>query len=382
MRYRLKWSSFALELPPTDSLRVDYGDSAFFEHYFDARVMYEQRVGDLRLVLHPTISWRGQSIAVRDSVLAADAIDARRKLDLAFEIDSNKQNLALVHIDRLSLAFRRAQWSISIGRQPMAWGNGRVFQALDLFNPYAPTAVDREFRASNDSILVERLFDSGMEVQLSAIARRDPWLADNDAATYAFKSYFPIGFNEFELLFARHYQDRFGGFSAQIPIGGSVVRSDVGMTCDDVECETAGLLNVDYTFGILRTPVYCFAEYFHNDIGLSNVRDDLDSMPSRLATKLERGEVFGFGRDYLAFGTNFPAHPLWSISTSVHIALGDGSYNVHAFAGYEPNDSVRLQAGVTLPRGSEGDEYGTLDGGTGGTSGGGASVFLFFSYYR
>ena len=37
----------------------------------------------------------------------------------------------------------------------MSWGNGLVFQPMDLFNPFTPTAVDRDYKPGNDLLLVE-----------------------------------------------------------------------------------------------------------------------------------------------------------------------------------------------------------------------------------
>lgn len=330
------------------------------------------------MVFHPTLSWRKRSIDVNEST----ALDAHRLLDLTAILQESDDQAVIAHADRFLVRYRSSQWSVSVGRQPVSWGNGLVYQPLDLFSPYAPTAVDREFKSSNDSVLIERLFNNGLEVQLLAIARRNLDKFSSDSSTAAIKAYLPLGFNEIELVYARHYSENFGGFSAQIPIGGSVLRSDVGLTCNDVECETAGIINVDYTFGVMSTPVYVFGEYFHNDLGMDSVQDGLEAVPSRLAEKIARGEVFGFTRDYLAIGVNFPFHPLWTLSSSVQSSLGDSSSIFHTFVGYEPHDAVRVQAGLTIPYGSHGEEYGEIDVGSGHTTGGGIAAFAIFSLYR
>ena len=340
--------------------------------------MLETRADGFRVVFHPTLSWRKRSI---DVVQETD-LDTHRFFNLAAEIHKSDDQLAIAHVDRFLIEYRKSQWSVSVGRQPVSWGNGLVYQPLDLFSPYAPTAVDREFKSSNDSVLFERLFNSGVELQFLAIARREMDRCCTESSTVALKTYLPIGFNEIELLYARHYAENFAGISAQIALGGSVFRSDVGLTCGTAECETAGIVNIDYTFGIFGSPVYVFGEYFHNDFGMDSVDDGIEAIPSKLAEKLARGEVFGFTRDYLALGANFPVHPLWNVSTSVQSSLSDGSSILHTFLGYEPHDAVRIQAGFTVPFGSRDEEYGLIDVGDGHSTGGGIAAFAIFSLYR
>ena len=60
-----------------------------------------------------------------------------------------------------------------MGRQAVSWGNGMVFQPLGLFSPFAPTTVDRDYKAGDDLLLVERLFANGSDLQLLLVGRRD-----------------------------------------------------------------------------------------------------------------------------------------------------------------------------------------------------------------
>ena len=38
------------------------------------------------------------------------------------------------------------------GRQAITWGNGLVFNAMDIFNPFDPAAVDKEYKTGDDMI--------------------------------------------------------------------------------------------------------------------------------------------------------------------------------------------------------------------------------------
>ena len=61
-------------------------------------------------------------------------------------------------------------WAVTVGRQAVSWGSGIVFQPLDPFNPFAPTAVDRDYKAGDDLVLIERLFDNGHDAQLLRVS--------------------------------------------------------------------------------------------------------------------------------------------------------------------------------------------------------------------
>jgi hypothetical protein len=43
-------------------------------------------------------------------------------------------------------------WPVSPRAREAGWGNGLVFQVLDLFNPFPPNAVDREYKPGSDML--------------------------------------------------------------------------------------------------------------------------------------------------------------------------------------------------------------------------------------
>ena len=67
--------------------------------------------------------------------------------DRAFWTLTERSNYSLIaSIDRAQLTYKNDSFRASLGRFPNSWGRGLVFQPLDVFNAFAPTRVDREFK--------------------------------------------------------------------------------------------------------------------------------------------------------------------------------------------------------------------------------------------
>ncbi len=65
---------------------------------------------------------------------------------------------------------------------------------------------------------------------------------------------------------SHYYGDQVYSFGLRIPAGGARVRSDNIWTLANDRVTSSGLLNADYSFGIV---VHAFAEYFHNGFGVA-----------------------------------------------------------------------------------------------------------------
>ena len=78
--------------------------------------------------------------------------DDRRLMDLTDTIKDEDSWFLIQRLDRLYLALLGEKGSLRIGRQAITWGNGFVFNPMDLFNPFPPTAIDRDYKVGDDMI--------------------------------------------------------------------------------------------------------------------------------------------------------------------------------------------------------------------------------------
>ena len=381
---RLKWYTTAQSLPAGDAQRLLAGESTPVDHNADLRLMWRRNFGPLRVIVDYAAIWLyGDTLAAGSPGITFDQTptgDERRLMGLTWNLDDDDQRLH--RFDRLAVEYRSHRWGVTAGRQALSWGGGLVFQPMDLFNPFAPTTIDQDYKAGDDLVLVEGLFGDGSDLQVLAVGRRsyagDP---DLDASSFAVKYRGLAGENEYELMASHHYGNQVYGIGLRIPAGGALVRSDITWTLADDRVTLSGLLNADYSFGIAGSVVHVFAEYFHNGFGVTRLPDDLSLLPAPLAERIGRGELFNTMRNYLAAGTSFRWHFLLNQSIAVIANLHDSSYVAQASLTYDASDASRLQVGFTMPVGNAGDEFGGLTVGEDLTTGGGDRGFLRFVYF-
>lgn len=384
---RIKWFTSAHHLPAGDVLRDAVNKATPLDHGVDLRFMWRRDVGPLKAVVdHSSILLSGDSItAFGDTGASLDQApsgDDRRLLDLTWELNDGDRHRLFHRLDRFALEYRNRRWGVTMGRQAVSWGSGLVFHPMDLFNPFAPTTVDRDYKAGDDMILVERLFEGGADLQLLAVGRRSQdGDASDDASSLAVKYKGFVRQREVELLVARHYGGGALGLGLRVPVGRALLRADV-MGVEDAAGRTiSGVVNVDTSVAVRGNPVYVFAEYFRNGFGVERIPDDLAAIPEGLDRRLDRGETFTLMRDYLAAGVQFRWHALVSQSFSLIVNLHDTSSLAQMSLAYDPGDASELQAGVIALVGGRGDEFGRLPAEDGLTVGGGLRAYVRFAYY-
>lgn len=382
---RFKYSGSFTKLPSTDHFRPLVGTS-HTENQLDARVQF---TGD-----HESLSWyvdstfsilNGDSIKLENLLRlpneARRGSQALRRFDLASRLLDKQDTSMVAAIDRAVVQYRKRTWSIKAGRDALSWGNGVVFHPLDLFSPFAPTTVDREFKTSSDLVLLEKLFSNGSDLQALYIGRSDTVSSSIASSTKAIKYKGLTDSFEYEFVLADHYADEVVAASLQAPIGGALLRTDLVRSCGSSHCFNSGIVNLDYTFSLKGAPLYAFVEFFNNAFGVKRLTPGNLDLPIFLVERQERGEVFNLMKRYVAVGAVFPLHPLWNQSVTSIRNLHDGGMLIQTFLTYDPSDHTRVQLGILAPFADEGEEFGQLSIDDESTSGGGWNVFVSLAYY-
>ena len=389
MDVRAKFFGVGAALPDHSLQRQIEGTPAY-DYTADLRLMFTQDVDRLSLTAHyNAILNGGDSFAFLTSpgaTLDQSSTDDRfRLMDLTWELSSGDRHQLVHRFDRLALQYRGATWGVTVGREAVSWGSGLVFQPMDLFSPFAPTTVDRDFKAGDDLLIVDKLFDDGSDFQFLGVARRDlAGDATADVASAALKWRKFVGAGELELFGGKHYQDQVYGGALRVPVGGALLRTDLVTTRldEDGDWVVSGILNIDYSFDLAGRPSYAFAEYYHNGFGVKTLPPSPALLPEALSERLLRGEVFNLMRDYLALGGTVQWHPLWTQALTLIGNLHDGSSILQTTLSYVPSDHATLEAGVTLPIGRAGEEFGGVPvAGDDLTTGGALQAYLRWVYY-
>jgi hypothetical protein len=291
------------------------------------------------------------------------AADERAALDLDRTLSQTGSRLLVARLDRLSVGYTGDRLVLRLGRQALSWGDGLVFQVLDLFNPFAPNAADTEYKPGTDMLSGQWLFPSGDDLQALVVPRRaragGPLAAA--ASSVAVKWHHFAGGREVELLAARHYDDTVAGGGLTGDLLGGVWRLDATWTrLAGGGAAVSAVANLDHSWTWGGKNVYGFAEVYRNGFGETRLAAGLPALAPALLARLERGEVFTVGRDEVAAGARVELGPLTSLEPTLIANARDGSGLALARLRRDLANELRLDAGIQLPWGGRGREYGGL----------------------
>jgi len=291
--------------------------------------------------------------------------DDRRWWNLTHTIENEDKRLVVQRLDRLSIAYTGEHLVWRFGRQAISWGNGMVFTPMDIFNPFDPAAVDKEYKTGDDMLYGQYLFNNGNDLQAVAVVRRDPRTGDveNDQSSLAFKYHGFLGMNEYDLLAAEHFGDRVLGLGGIVNIGGAVGRGDLTWTdtTDDSVFSLTTSISYSWTWG--GKNISGLLEFYHNGFGQQNgaySASDLAQNPE-LLKRISRGELFTLGRNYLAVSASIEVSPLFLLIPNFFVNLEDPSTLVQLVAQYDWKQNLQILAAVNIPVGPDGSEYGGIE---------------------
>jgi len=282
--------------------------------------------------------------------------DSNRLFDFSSVID--EQNNQFIHhrLDRLSLSYSTTTTTTRFGRQAVTWGNGFVFNVMDIFNPFSPTALDKEYKPGDDMLYFQLLTEQGTDWQFIHLLRRDNnGDVEAEQASSAIKLQSTFSSVDINLLLAMHYQDTIVGLGISQPIQDSLWRFDITHTeLDDGRSVTSVSTNIDYSWQNLGKNFYGFVEYYHNGFGRRDVSDPLSLS---LTTRLSRGEIFARFRNYLSAGLRIELHPLVHFSPTLINNLDDQSSLLSLSFDYNWQQNLNLSTQLVSGLGSSQSEY-------------------------
>jgi len=312
--------------------------------------------------------------------------DDRRWWDLTHVSAPGNRSAIVNRLDRLYLGFTSEHMVWRFGRQAISWGNGLIFTPMDVFNPFDPAAVDKEYKTGDDMLYAQWLFDNGSDLQGLALVRRNPETGQtsSDESSLAFKYHGFIGSNEFDVLLAEHYDDLLLGLGGIFSLGGAIWRGDLTLTKTNRRSVISAVSSVNYSWTWGGRNVTGLIEYYFTEFGQRNqkyARDDLQQNPD-LLRRLERGELFTLGRHYLATSLTVEMTPLFRLTPTMFLNLQDPSALAQIVAQYDWKQDLVILTAVNIPIGPDGSEYGGPESDTEGKYlSGDASVFVQVGWY-
>jgi hypothetical protein len=348
-------------------------DNPYREHLGNLRLKLGARgahwSGDIQYVMDALYSKDLATCQLRGAVVAGGCdkpgSDARQLFDLSGSSTPGDNTLLRQYLDRLWLGYSTDRLVARFGRQAISWGNGMVYNTLDLFNPFAPDAIDTEYKRGDDMLYVQGLFDDGSDLQALLIPRRDVVSGDVEAAesAVAAKMHWLANQNELDLLAARNYGDNLLGAGYTTELGENVINANISLTDTDDDTVFSAVVNYNFSAIVQNRNLSGFIEFFYNGFGLSGRRNSIQDVVNDqpLYSRLLRGELYTTGRYYLAGSLLLEMTPLLQLNPVLFINLGDGSGMLQFIGSYSLAQNLDLLAGFSLPAGPDGSEFGGLD---------------------
>ena len=311
--------------------------------------------------------------------------DERRLFDLTTVVHDRGKSALLHRIDRLWAGYASEKAVIRVGRQAISWGNGLFYAPMDLVNPFDPAAVDTEYKAGDDMLYLQYLQDSGNDLQVAVVVRRDPLdgAVDRRQGTAAAKYHGFAGGREFDLLLAGHYDDLVVGFGGTVSPGGAVLRGDLVVTDTDTDTYLQLVANWSYSWTWRGRNMSGALEYHFNGFGQHDGRYDPESLAGNpdLLARLARGEAFTLGRHYVACSVLVEMTPLWTVTPTLLANVADPSALLQIVTSFSLSDNMAILGSLNVPTGPDGSEFGGIETGTGLYLSSGPGVFAQFAWY-
>jgi len=286
-------------------------------------------------------------------------------------------------IDRAFVTYHGDWGDVTAGRQAIGLGRGVLFSAVDVFSPFTPTEVDREWRRGVDAVRAEyRLTDTSSAEVLGVFG--ESW--DDSAVLGRIRGY--LGEFDGEFIVGKRARDAMVAGVMSGVVGEAEVHAELAFydvpedglyasTFGNDHLVTKAVLGSSYTFDV-GNGLTLIGEYHYNGFGV----EDSDNAAKLLANpnfqkRLLRGDMQSFGRHEAAAQLSYPVNETWTGGLLLLQNVVDGSGLVSPSARWDFSQSGSLTMNAFVPWGQKPDgarirsEYGTSP----------ASLFVQVSLY-
>ena len=286
--------------------------------------------------------------------------DDRRLLDLTKILSEGSGHVLYHRLDRLVWTWFPDWGVVRAGRQAVTWGNGLLFNPTDLFNPFAPTDIERDYKLGDDMLSVQVPTGERSDLHGLYVARRDLQTGEpsGEASSLAGKLHTALGTTEFDLMVAKHYGETVLGLGASGYLGEAVWRTDVLYSTLDSDKDHYVTLvaNLDRSWMWWGKNFYGFVEGYYNGLGEENPVEALQNPD--LMERIARGELFTLGRLYLGGHLRVEMHPLVNVMVTLLGNLEDSSGLGQPRVVWEPSQNIQVTAGASVSWGGTDTEWG------------------------
>lgn len=251
-------------------------------------------------------------------------------------------------LDRAFVSLRSEGINFCLGRQAVGWGRGELFSAVDIFSPFTPLEIDREWRRGVDAVQADlKLGDT------SSLGLVSAWGSSWDESAQGIRLRGYLGEADAELLFAKRAEDWMYGLTGSLAVFGAELHAEAALFRTPGDVPDSGLFgnpdlipkavlgisnNFDLGSGLKAT-----LEYHYSGFGASSAQSlaSLLAAPSYLARYM-RGDSQITLRQAGALVASYAFNVALSGSLELLQSLVDSSGLAAPSASWDVSDSLGL----------------------------------------
>lgn len=307
--------------------------------------------------------------------------NVNRRLDMDKIFVHGNSGSSRLQVDRLNYHLREGQFDITVGRQAIGFGRILIYSPLDIIAPFAPDAIDTEFRGGVDA--ARGVYSYGLDGQLGALTI---WGTERRYNSYLGTWTDNMSGVDLLLIGGKLRGRNVVGAGLAGSIGSLGLKGEISVHKGRDRGEPGGDLHATYTLSALEgwyrfdSGITLVMQYLFNGPGTNKPEAYTQVLAS---APVREGLTNLLGRHYLIAAPSYEIHPLVSIHGLLIHNLQDDSTLFRPSLDISVSDDVSLQlfwtechgeglsAGQNLSAPSPRSEFG-LRGDSGG---------LFFKWY-
>lgn len=342
---------------------------------FDLRLYAARRGGSYKVVVHDQLTSAARSHGLSSGLAIGRGLPPPRWLPLRWEL-ADEPTLGVVNtVDWAYVAVDRGPVTITVGRQPVSFGRGKLWSPTDVISTFALTEVDTEYKPGTDAARVDwTVAERAQVTAVAAVGELEPEDDGDLGASVRGSSFVArgqrgwdggelgvmVGYVRGDPLVAVDGVWDAGGFEVYGEAVATLVTGDGlgSAVVDDGGVATRAVLGATYkpTGKLTLVP-----ELAYNGFG---AWDDADYAPVALSDRVAVGEQIFLGRLYASAAVDWELHPLIHVSGAALVNLRDPSALATIAVRGSLGDNAEAAIGGYVPAGETpelpaiGSEYG------------------------
>ena len=348
---------------------------------FDLRLSFIYKNPRFKVVLHNQLSGSLRAHAMTGSLAMGRGMEPRRFLPLQADLADGDTYSLREAVDWAYVAVVLGPVTITMGRQPVSFGRGKMFFPTDLVSTFSITEVDTEYKPGSDALRLDwtvrpstlltvvaaagKHAEQSLAEQLAGVTPDEELsLAGSSFVARVQQTWTPV---EVALLAGLIRNDLVVGLDGVYDVGPFDLYAEVTVTMPrdrsltpnaEAPPQLPGLSGLQTDPAVVRALVGATFKP-HADVTISpelyfngfGARDKEQYLYVAISQRVAVGEQSTLGMLYLGGLCIWEAHPLLTLSAVGLFNLRDPSGLVSVGGSYNVASNVELKAGLYLPLG-------------------------------